>query len=100
MSLINEFKKIDGSVLKTYKNIRNGNITHILTSEIGGRRIGVKAVNCDAYENPYRIIDIAKNRHDIYEKSQDGTTILHSNGKTQSFPNLIFNTVCERIFGK
>lgn len=100
MTLINEFRKLDGSLMRTYKNMRNGNITHVLSNEIGGKRIGVKAVNCDARQNPYRIIDIAKNRHDIYEKAQDGSTILHSNGKTQSFPNLIFNTVCERIFGK
>ena len=99
MALINEFRKLDGSLMRTYKN-RHGHITHVLSNEIGGKRIGVKAVNCDARQNPYRIIDIAKNRHDIYEKAQDGSTILHSNGKTQSFPNLIFNTVCERIFGK
>ena len=100
MTLINEFRKIDGSLMRTYKNTRNGDITHILTNEIGGTRIGLKAVNCDAKENPYRIIDIARNRRDVYEKAQDGSTILHSNGKTQRFPNLIFNTVCERIFGK
>ncbi len=100
MALINEFRRIDGSFFRTYKNVRNGNITHILTNEMGGKRIGVKAVNCDAMENPYRIVDIARNRHDIYEKANDGSTVLHSNGKTQKFPNLIFNTVCERIFGK
>ncbi len=100
MALINEFRRYDGSLLRTYKNLRNGNITHVLSNEVGGRRIGVKAVNCDAQENPFRIVDIVKNRYDIYEKAQDGSTILHSNGKTVSFPNLVFNTVCERIFGK
>lgn len=100
MALISEFRKVDGSLFRTYKNMRNGNITHILTNEIGGKRIGVKAVSCDAMENPYRIVDLAKNRCDVYEKALDGSTVLKSNGKITKFPNLIFNTVCERIFRK
>ena len=100
MTLISNLNNADGSILRTYKNCKTGYIVHTLLYEIGGKGIGVKTIHCDSRENPYKIIDAAKNRYDVYEKTKDGSTVLKSNGKVTSFPNLIFNTVCERIFGK
>ena len=60
--------------------------------------IGVKLVKCDEVGNPYKMIDAAKNRYDVYEKAADGSTTLKTKNKFFEFPNLIFNKVCENIF--
>ena len=65
-----------------------------------GKGISSKAVKCDPQGNPYKVVDAAKNRLDVYTKAEDGSTVLTSKGKKVSFPNLVFNTVCEKIFGK
>ncbi len=100
MTLINSITRADGSVLRTYKSARNGNITHVLRFDIAGKGISSKAVKCDPQGNPYKVVDAAKNRLDVYTKAEDGSTVLTSKGKKVSFPNLVFNTVCEKIFGK
>lgn len=100
MALVSTLLRQDGTILRTYRNLKNGNITYTLRSEIAGKGIAVKAVKCDELGNPYKIIDAAKNRYDVYIKAKDGSTIMQNKGKNVSFPNLIFNTVCARIFGK
>ena len=100
MTLINSITRADGSVLRTYQSIKNGNITHVLRFDIAGQNISSKTVKCDAKGIPYKVIDAAKNRYDVYVKAEDGSTVLTSKGKKVSFPNLVFNTVCEKIFGK
>ena len=37
MTLINSITRADGSVLRTYKSARNGNITHVLRFDIAGK---------------------------------------------------------------
>lgn len=103
MTLIKTFQRMDGSVLRTYKNKLNGQITHSLRTDIPGPNgtsmgIGIKLVKCDEVGNPYKMIDAAKNRYDVYEKAADGSTTLKTKNKFFEFPNLIFNKVCENIF--
>lgn len=103
MTLIKTFQRMDGTVLRTYKNKLNGQITHILRTDIPGPNgtsmgIGIKLVKCDEVGNPYKMIDAAKNRYDVYEKAADGSTTLKTKNKFFEFPNLIFNKVCENIF--
>ena len=103
MALIKTLQRMDGTVLRTYKNKLNGQITHSLRTDIPGPNgtsmgIGIKLVKCDKVGNPYKMIDAAKNRYDVYEKAADGSTTLKTKNKFFEFPNLIFNKVCENIF--
>ncbi len=103
MALIQTLQRMDGTVLRTYKNKLNGQITHSLRTDIPGPNgtsmgIGIKLVKCDEVGNPYKMIDAAKNRYDVYEKAADGSTTLKTKNKFFEFPNLIFNKVCENIF--
>ncbi len=99
MALIKTLQRMDGTVLRTYKNKLNGQITHSLRTEIPGKGgIGIKLVKCDEVGNPYKMIDAAKNRYDVYEKAADGSTTLKTKNQFFEFPNLIFNKVCENIF--
>ena len=103
MALIKTLQRMDGTVLRTYKNKLNGQITHSLRTDIPGPNgtsmgIGIKLVKCDEVGNPYKMIDAAKNRYDVYEKAADGSTTLKTKNKFFEFTNLIFNKVCENIF--
>lgn len=103
MALIQTLQRMDGTVLRTYKNKLNGQITYSLRTDIPGPNgtsmgIGIKLVKCDEVGNPYKMIDAAKNRYDVYEKAADGSTTLKTKNKFFEFPNLIFNKVCENIF--
>lgn len=103
MALIKTLQRMDGTVLRTYKNKLNGQITHSLRTDIPGPNgtsmgIGIKLVKCDEVGNPYKMIDAAKNRYDVYKKAADGSTTLKTKNKFFEFPNLIFNKVCENIF--
>lgn len=93
MALINTLNRAPGQILKTYK-ARNGNITHVLESEIPGRGIGKRIANCDALGNPKKIIDYVPNvKKDVYEKAADGSTIANN----KNWPHVIFNGIWERF---
>ena len=93
MALISTLNRASGQILKTYK-ARNGNITHVLESEIPGKGIGKRIANCDALGNPKKIIDYVPNlKKDIYEKAVDGSTILNINNKRTNLPHVIFNSI-------
>lgn len=98
MALINTLNKGPGQVLKIYK-ARNGNITNVLESEIPGRGIGKRIANCDALGNPKKIIDYVPNlKKEVYAKASDGSTILSDGKKITNLPNVIFNSIWERLF--
>ena len=97
MTLLRTLPRIDGSVLREYKS-KSGNITYTLRNEIAGRGITLKVMNCDAKGDPKIIRDVAKGRNDVYIKAEDGATILKQGDKTTTFPNLVFNKVCEILF--
>lgn len=96
--LLQEVTRLDGSLLRTYKNAKTGAITHKLQYKIGHKLKGMTVVKCDEFGNPQELRDIAKNRYDVYQKAKDGSTILCSAGKILEFPNLVFNSICAKLF--
>ena len=104
MALIKTLQRMDGTVLRTYKNKLNGQITHSLRTDIPGPNgtsmgIGIKLVKCDEVGNPYKMIDAAKNRYDVYEKAADGSTTLKTKINSLSF-QILFLTKFVKIFFK
>lgn len=98
MALINSIQKDGCTLLKTYQSKSRRTIVHVFESTIPGIK-SKKVVCCNANGNPYRIKDFQKYGTDVYEKAQDGSTVIKtSDGKQKEMPGLCFMTVCEKLF--
>ena len=96
MTLIKTVEKANGFIMRTYKSQRNGRITHILEPQ--GVVKGKRAIFCDKFENPQKVIIATKNKQkEIYEKAPDGSTIMKIGEKITNLPHLIFNKICENL---
>ena len=60
MTLIKTVEKANGFIMRTYKSQRNGRITHILEPQ--GVVKGKRAIFCDKFENPQKVIIATKNK--------------------------------------
>ena len=99
MPLISSIRKDNITVLNTFKNKSGNNIIHVLESKVPGLPVRKKLICCDGAGNPYKIKDFGKNGVDVYEKAQDGSTILKTpDGKIKQMPFSNFMDLCKKLF--
>lgn len=97
MALISSLQKDSITLLNTYKSRSGKNIVHVLQSQVGTLPPKKRLVCCDASGMPYKLKDFQKKGVDVYERAQDGTTILKSaDGRTQKLSQF-FNVICEKL---
>ena len=93
MALIQTIQKVDGAVLRIYKNNKTGRFINVLK-----HNYGTVVAHCDEMGNPRIVQDIRKNTRDVYVKAADGTTILKQKDKITALPHLIFNNIVTTLF--
>ncbi len=98
MALVSIIQKDATTVFKTYKNKAGKDAAFVLETKIPGLPASKKIILCDENGNPMKLKDITKDGMDIYERTQDGLTMLtKEDGQKIKLPK-IFYDVCAMLF--